>query len=145
MDIAVKAQTFRGRVAKVDENIDYIWDRIKGREEQYSYRINRDSKIFELLKGRVDDETWTYFDMILEEIEKSLPYQQIYIDKSQNKVNEEFDQEELNDIKSKAEMLISMAIAVGNSDYKAIIDNLFLSEPFCKCPSLKEQLMEDYL
>jgi hypothetical protein len=145
MDIAVKAQTFRGRVAKVDEKIDYIWDRIKGREEQYSYRINRDSKIFELLKGRVDDETWTYFDMILEEIEKSLPYQQIYIDKSQNKVNEEFDQEELNDIKSKAEMLISMAIAVGNSDYKAIIDNLFLSEPFCKCPSLKEQLMEDYL
>ena len=145
MDIAVKAQTFRGRVSKVDDKIDYIWDRIKGREEQFSYRINRESKIFELLKGRVDDETWSYFEMVLEEIEKSVPYQQIYIDKSQNKINEEFDQEEINDIKSKAEMFISMAKAVGNNDIKAIIDNLFLSEPFCKVPSIKEQLLEEYL
>ena len=68
-----------------------------------------------------------------------------HIDKSQNKINEEFDQEEINDIKSKAEMFISMAKAVGNNDIKAIIDNLFLSEPFCKVPSIKEQLLEEYL
>ena len=74
MDIAVKAQTFRGRVSKVDDKIDYIWDRIKGREEQFSYRINRESKIFELLKGRVDDETWSFFEMVLEEIEKVFSY-----------------------------------------------------------------------
>lgn len=28
MDLAVKAQTYRGRVEKVDQKVDYIWDRI---------------------------------------------------------------------------------------------------------------------
>ncbi len=145
MDIAVKAQTYRGRIEKVDENTDYIWDRIKGREEQFSYKINRNSRIFDLIKGRIDDETWSYVDMVLEEIENSLPYQQIYIDKSQNKINEDYTAEQQIEIKSKAEMLILMAKATGNTDVKAIIEKLFLSEPFCKCLGLKEQLLEEYL
>lgn len=27
MDVAVRKQTYRGRIAKVDDKIDYIWDR----------------------------------------------------------------------------------------------------------------------
>ena len=144
MDIAVKAQTFRGRVAKVDEDIDYIWDRIKGRGDQYSYKINRSSRIFELIKNKVDDETWAYIDMVLEEIEQSVPFQQIYIDKSQNKIDEEFSEEQISEIKNKAQMLIAMAKATGNTDLTQVIEVLFASEPFCKCPEVKQELLEEY-
>ena len=72
MDVAVRKQTYRGRIAKIDDNIDYIWNRndIRG---DITYRINRNSKIFDLIKDKVDDETWNCLDMVLEEIENSVP------------------------------------------------------------------------
>ena len=143
MDIAVKAQKFRGRVDKNDDKIDYIWLPIKTREEQHSYLINREAKIFDLIRDRVDDETWARIDMVLEEIENSLPYQQIYIDKSQNKIDDTVDDERIAEIEAKARMLIAMALAMGDNSKDTIIDNLFKSEPFNNYPQLKEKLMED--
>lgn len=145
MDIAVKAQTYRGRVEKVDDKIDYIWDRVKGRGEQYTYKINRESRIFELIKDKIDDTTWNYIDMVLEEIEQSVPFQQIYIDKSQNKIDEDLNDEYVAEIKSKAQMLITMSQATGQSDMKSVIEMLFSSEPFCKCEALKQELLEEYV
>ena len=143
MDIAVKAQKFRGRVDKNDDKIDYIWLPIKTREEQHSYLINREAKIFDLIRDRVDDETWARIDMVLEEIENALPYQQIYIDKSQNKIDDTVDDERIAEIEAKARMLIAMAMAMGDNSKDTIIDNLFKSEPFNNYPQLKEKLMED--
>lgn len=143
MDIAIRAQTYRGRIEKIDEHIDYIWDRIKERGDQYSYHINRSSRIFDLIKSKVDDDVWTSIDMVLEEIENSVPYQQIYIDKSQNKISDEIDDERIADIESKGRVLIALALKMGATDKKAAIDKLFLSEPFSKYPALKEKLMEE--
>lgn len=140
MDIAVKAQKFRGRIEKVDDEIDYIWDRIKGRGDNFAYKINRNSKIFNLIHNSVSDEVWSQFDMVLEEIENSLPYQQIYIDKSQNKVDEEIDEERIAEIKAKAEMLLKMAVSFGGSSREDAIEELFKAEPFNHYPQLKEML-----
>ena len=140
MDIAVKAQKFRGRVEKVDDEIDYIWDRIKGRGDNFAYKINRNSKIFNLIHNSVSDEVWSQLDMVLEEIENSLPYQQIYIDKSQNKVDEEIDDERIAEIKAKAEMLLKMAVSFGGSSKEDAIEELFKAEPFNHYPQLKEML-----
>ena len=82
MEFSVKIQNHRGRIAKINDDLDYIWNREKCRDK-YSYSINRNSRIFELLKTNVDDEAMSYFEMVLEEIERSVPYQQIYIDISQ--------------------------------------------------------------
>ena len=140
MDIAVKAQKFRGRLEKVDDDIDYIWDRIKGRGENFTYKINRNSKIFNLIHNSVSDEIWSQFDMVLEEIENSIPYQQIYIDKSQNKVDEEVDDERIAEIKAKAEMLLKMAVSFGGASREDAIEELFKAEPFNHYPQLKEML-----
>ena len=142
MDVAVKAQTFRGRIDKVDDSVDYIWNRIKERDNQYYYRINRDSKIFELIKESVDDDLWSRIDMVLEEIERTVPYQQIYIDKSQNKIVDSTDDEYKAEIEAKAEMLISIAVKIGDSDRNTVIEKLFKSEPFVNYPDLKQKLME---
>lgn len=144
MDIAVKAQKFRGRVDKSDDKIDYIWLPVKTREEQHSYLINRESKIFDLIRDKVDDEIWERIDMVLEEIENSLPYQQIYIDKSQNKIDDTVDDERIAEIEAKARMLITMALSMGDNSQESIINNLFNSEPFNNYPQLKEKLLEEY-
>ena len=141
MDIAVRAQTFRGRVDKPDEKIDYIWLPIKTREEQHVFRINRESRIFDLIRSKVDDETWSRIDMVLEEIEDTLPYQQIYIDKAQNRIDDMVSDERFAELEAKAEMMISIAMNMGDTDRKSAIDRLFLSEPFSKYPDLKEKMM----
>jgi len=148
MDRSAKAQSFRGRVEKVNEKIDYIWDRIEGRGAQFTYRINRESRIFDLIKDKVDDEVWSYIDMILEEIEKAVPYQQIYIDKSQDRIDDPAgrdagkDADRLADIESKALIFISLAEKMGNTDKAAVIEKLFTSEPFINYLELKEKLLE---
>lgn len=140
MDIAVKQQKHRGRIEKVDDNIDYIWDRIKGRGDNFTYKINRNSKIFNLIHDSVSNEIWTQFDMVLEEIESALPYQQIYIDKSQNKVDEEFDEERFAEIKAKAEMLLRIAVDIGGASREEAICELLKAEPFNSFPELKDML-----
>lgn len=140
MDIAVKQQKHRGRIEKVDDNIDYIWDRIKGRGDNFTYKINRNSKIFNLIHDNVSSEVWAQFDMVLEEIESALPYQQIYIDKSQNKVDEEFDEERFAEIKAKAEMLLRIAVDIGGASREEAICELLKAEPFNSFPELKDML-----
>lgn len=142
MDTAIKAQTYRGRIEKVDEQVDYIWDRIKERE-QYIYKINRKSRIFDLLKGHLDDEALSLLDMVLDEIESSIPYQQIYIDKSQNKIDDTVDDERTAEVEAKARILISMALLMGSNTRGQVIENLFLAEPFNKYPAIKEKLLEE--
>ncbi len=144
MNLAIKAQQHRGRIENIDENVDYIWDRIKvPHEEQFFYKINRESKVFDLIKDSVDDETWNRIDMVLDEIENSVPYQQIYIDKSQNKVYDEIDDERVADIKAKAIMLVRIAENLGNQSKEEAIEKLFLSEPFIKYPQIKSSVMEE--
>lgn len=144
MNLAIKAQQHRGRIENVDDNVDYIWDRVKvPHEEQYFYKINRDSKIFSLIKEAVDDETWSRIDMVLDEIENSVPYQQIYIDKSQNKVYDMIDDERLADIKAKAIMLVKITTQMSGQSKEEVVEKLFVSEPFVKYPQLKEKILEE--
>lgn len=138
MDIAVKKQNHRGRIEKVDDEIDYIWDRVQCRDNVFTYKINRKSKIFDLIKDKVSDAVWSNIDMVLEEIESSLPYQQIYIDKSQNKVEEDISEERLAEIKAKAEILVNLALSFGNTTKDKAVEELLKSEPFNQYPQLKE-------
>lgn len=145
MDISIRKQKHKGRRAKPDENIDYIWDRIEERNNTFSYKINRNSRIFDLIKGQVSDEMWAQIDMVLEEIEESVPFQQIYIDKSQDKVEDTVSDERLAEIKSKAQMLVKMAVSMGDTDTETAIQGLMKSEPFNRYPELEETLRKEML
>lgn len=139
MDIAVRAQTYRGRVKKVDESVDYIWNRVEEREGNYRYSINRESAIFDLIKAKVDNETWNRIDMVLEEIESNVPYQQIYIDKSKNQVNEEINFDE-DDIETKARMVIKSIVSLDTCGFDEAVERTFSSEPFCNFPEIKKRI-----
>lgn len=144
MDISVKKQTYRGRIVKADEKIDYIWLRQEDRGV-VTYKINHNSRIFDLLKDKMDDSTRSYLDMVLDEIEANVPYQQIYIDKSQNKLDESFAPEQIAEIADKARILIDMAKNMGNDSFESIINRLWESEPFNKIPDLKKTMLEEFI
>lgn len=146
MDMAVKVQTHRGRVAQVDDGRDYIWTRIEGRESKFYYKINRDSKIFQLLQDGVDDEVMGRIEMVLEEIEHSVPYQQIYIDSSQNALDENENEERLKDIENKALMVLLNILKLSPAeDARVAVDKLFNAEPFCKHLELKETVYNNFV
>lgn len=144
MDRSVQKQTYRGRVAKVDEDMDYVWERISLREGLFTYRINRNSRVFDLIKEKISEDALSYLDMLLEEIENNVPYQQIYIDKSQNVIDEEVTDERKADVEAKAEVMIRFALSAGAVDINGMIDRLFLSEPFSNFPGLKDKLKENH-
>ncbi len=140
MDIAVRAQTYRGRVQNVNDSIDYIWNRVKGRDDSYSYSINRNSIIFDLVKSKVNDDTWNYIEMVLDEIERAVPYQQIYIDKSQNKVIEKTQIDVVEDIETKAKIILRMIMSIDGCSESEAIERVFSAEPFNNYPEIKEKL-----
>jgi hypothetical protein len=140
MEFSVKIQNHRGRIAKIEDGLDYIWNRIEGRDKNFMYAINRDSRIFGLLKDHVDDEAMSRFEMVLEEIERSIPYQQIYIDISQDIVDEVDDAERLKDIENKGIIWVKHVLELELHTQNQAIDLLFKSEPFCKHPEMKANL-----
>lgn len=140
MDFSVKIQNHRGRINKISDDLDYIWNRIEGREKKYMYSINRESRIFGLLKENVDDEAMSRFEMVLEEIERSIPYQQIYIDISQDIVDEIDDTDRLIDIENKGIIWVKHMLELELHTIKQSIDLLFKSEPFCKHPEIKPNM-----
>ena len=142
MDIAVRKQTYRGRIKKIDDKIDYIWQ-IKENRGKTEYVINRDSLIFELIRSKVDDEVWSYIDSVLEEIERSIPFQQIYIDMARHNVEDTVDEERLAEVADKARILISLTLKVSGDTREQVIDRIMQSEPFSKYPDLRNMLMEE--
>ena len=145
MDVATKAEKYRGRRASISSKTDYVWSRTECRGA-YTYSINRDSRIFDLIKCKVDSTTWQYIDMVLEEIEKNVPYQQIYIDKSTNSILQPDESESrFADVRDKAKMLIKMLIDIEGVSFTEAKDKVFLSEPFVNFLEIKDKIMEDEL
>ena len=143
LDFSVRQQTYRGRTEKVNDKIDYIWDRKRGRNNTFFYLINRESNLFKFIREKMTEEDYNYLEILLTEIEKNLPIQQLYIDKSNESIAtpEETD-ERLDDLYQMAITLASTMMNIRSDGWKAIINDLMNSEPWCKYPSVKDKLLE---
>ena len=142
MDASIKKQQYRGRIAKVDENLEYIWNRTENRG-QYTYSINRESKIFKLLESHLDEDAKSYLDIVLAEIEKNIPFHQIYLDKSKNIIDETDNDERIAEIVNNARMMLPVVMKLNVSLSKEqAVENIFKSEPFCKHSELKQKILE---
>lgn len=142
MDISVRQQTHRGSKNNINDNIDYLWNRIEGRDSHFFYEINRDSKLFKFVEQQIPDEAKSYVDMLVEEIERNIPIQQMYIDQANNSIIPKEAEDRENDILQEAIMMVNFAKQF--KEPKEIIDTLFSSEPFCNFESIKEKLYKHY-
>ncbi len=146
LDISVVKQTHRGRKTKVNDDIDHIWDRMEGRSKTYYYQINRDSKFIKYILNKVSEEDVVYIDMLLSEIEKTIPLQQIYLDKSNSCIQEteENDDVRLDRIFQSAILMIDMYQNMMTQSPDKLIDTIMKSEPFCLFPNLRIKLRSHY-
>lgn len=142
MDISVRQQTHRGRKNNIDEKIDYLWNRIEGRDSHFFYEINRESKLFKFVEEQIPEEAKSYVDMLLEELERNVPIQQMYIDQANNSIIPKEAEDRENDILQEAIMMVNFAKVF--KDPKEIIDALMTSQPFCEFEGLKEKLYKHY-
>lgn len=140
MNLSVKQQTHRGRKANVNEKIDYIWSRIQCRDNQFTYEINRESQFINLIKQKLTDDDMDYLEMFIEEIERNLPVQQIYIDRANNEYTENEIDDRDSDLKQKAIIMAQTALQYGDKSVKEIIETIMSSEPFCYSKNLEAEL-----
>ena len=144
LEFSVRQQTFRGRTEKVNDDIDYIWNRNRGRNNTFFYQINRESRLFKFVRNKMNEEDYSYLEMLLTEIENNLPIQQLYIDKSNESIvaPEETD-ERLDDVYQMAVTLATTMMSIRTDGWDAIINDLMNSEPWCKYPTLKDKLLKE--
>ena len=144
LGISVTKQTHRGRRQKVDENIDYIWDRIEGRDKNFYYRVNRESELFKFVFSRLAEEDVEYVRMLVSEIEKNVPMQQIYLDKSNDSLIVEEDEHREDEVYQLAVTMVDAGKRLSPLPINQLIENLWKSEPFCQYEQLRIRLKEYY-
>ena len=143
LDFSVRQQTHRGRIKNTDDNIEYIWNRKEGRNNTFFYEINRESKLFQFVRNKMSEEDYVYLDMLLAEIEKNIPIQDLYIDKSKDAiVLPENSDERMDDVFQKAITLAAELLKIRSDGWDSIIEDLMKSEPFCKYPTIKDKLLK---
>ncbi len=140
LEISTRQQTHRGRKEAVDDNVEYIWERMRGRNDHFYYQINRDGNLYQMIRDKMTDEDATYFDMFLKEVERNFPIQQMYVDKS----NECIDIVESEDRKGELyELGITMVSNIGkqfNKPYAEVIELVMKMEQFSPYPELSIEL-----
>ena len=143
LEISVNQQTYRGRTRNVNDNLDYIWERKEGRNNTFFYQINRASKLYQYIREKMSDNDITYLDMLVTEIEKNIPIQQMYIDKSNEAITIEETDSRLDDVFQMAVAMAKTLISLRTDSIESIIEDLMKSEPFCHYPKLKDLLTKD--
>lgn len=144
LEISVNQQTYRGRTAKIDDDIDYIWDRKEGRNNTYFYQINRESKLYKFVREKISDSDYNYLEILLTEIERNIPTQQMYIDKSNEAIFVEETDSRFDDVFQIAVSIVATLKSASTQSYEDIINGLMKSEPFCKYPKLRVKLIENF-
>lgn len=143
MDISVKKQTHRGRVENIDD-IDYIWDRMEGRGQTYYYQINRDNKVFQMVRNKMSEEDYGLLELLLKEIEQNVPTHQIYLDKSNDAISTEEPDNRLDEVFQLGVYMINAGKMFGDKKVKDIISDLMKIEPFCKYKEIENKLLDNY-
>ena len=141
LDISTTKQTHRGRKEKTEEDKDFIWDRFQDRNDCFYYQINRTSKLFQFVREQLSEEDYNLFQLFIGEIEKNLPIQQIYIDKSNEKISTEVEDSRIDDVYQMSIQLITQIQKITNQTYQEIIPDVMKSEPFCNYEIIKDRLI----
>ncbi len=106
--------TYRGRKENPNPGIDYIWERIKKREE-VSYVINRNIPQLRMLQSTLDDEQAKLLDTVISSIEQGFPKNAYYLDAAKGMLGNEEDksQERVEELWSQLQIQLDYAKAQG--------------------------------
>ncbi len=136
--------TYRGRKEKKNDEIDYIWERIKKRDS-YKYVINRDIPQFKLLEETLDDDQIKMFNKVIEVIEESFPVAALYVDAAKGDVDSKSDKEHNEEVEEVWENLLIQIEYIKTHHlpvleyYKAFQK----TEPFCNYKEIIDRIQKE--
>ena len=92
----------------------------------------------------MSEEDYGYFEIFINEIEKNIPIQQMYIDQSNDAITVEDSDNRFDDVFQLGITMVEMLRRLGKKSILDIVDDLMKSEPFCNYENLKNKLIENY-
>ncbi len=135
--------TFRGRKEKTNNDIEYIWEKIKVRDG-YRYLINRNIPQIKMLEETLDDKQIKMLDSIMNRFEESFPSAALYADYAKGNI-----EESKSDDSEKCEELwndLQRQIDYVKNNNLDIINyyNMFLNvEPYCNYSEVQNKIKEE--
>lgn len=133
---------YRGRKIRSD-NIIHSWERVRGREGIF-YRINRGHPIIKTIFTKLDSNTLSLFQMVLDTLEATFPADALYADMASDhriNMNDEGINEKLKDL---ADHLLKAASNIQGGE-KRLLSELHMLDPFCLYPDLTNEIVRGYL
>lgn len=131
-----KVHEYRGR--KINNDINYIWDRIETRNKCYEYKINREMPQLKMLESSLNNEQLRLLLVIIENIENYFPIHSVYLDEAKGNISLESNENIDNLIN---EIKIQLRYCEENNlDSQIMLKELLKTEPYCNYRELKEIL-----
>lgn len=130
--------TFRGK-KETSDKVEHVWSRIKTPKNGVIYEINRDHPIIERIVEE-NPSAKACLEMLLKQIERSIPLNQLYVDlNNDEKIENETETEEA-EVKA---MLEQMLAAMPSSILRIeMLNRLEHTEPFCMHPEMIKALKQ---
>jgi hypothetical protein len=133
-----RVYTYRGRKAN-DDSFVHLWDRVEQRDG-IEYKINRQHPIMTAVLNALDGAESQLFESLLQNLEKLLPAEALYLDMASNprSVVREYDEseEELFDLAGR------LKDACRDDEQRALLlQNLCILEPFVHYPDVTRSIL----
>lgn len=125
---------YRGR--KINNNVNYIWDRIEMRDNCYEYKINREMPQLKMLETSLNDKQLKLLSVIIENIENYFPIHSIYLDGAKGDINLDT-KEDIDNLFNEIKVQLKFCEEHG-LDSQIVLKELLKTEPYCKYEKLKE-------
>ncbi len=136
--------TFRGRNEKKNDDIYYVWERVKLRDS-CKYVINRDIPQLKLLEDTLDNDQIKMLDSVIKSLEESFPVASLYVDAAKGNVDDGKKSDTNEEIEAMWDELQNQ-IEYIKSNHLAVLDyyKAFQKvEPYCNYPIIKERIQKE--
>lgn len=130
---------FRGK-RETSDNIEHIWNRLKTRDKGIVYEINRQHALIQQLleeSGKLK----TKVEMLLKNIERTIPLNQLYIDLNNDEKIENDSELEENEIRQTLRQML--LFIPGKAERKEFLQKLEHTEPFCCHSELVQKMLKE--
>ncbi len=124
-----------------DENA--IWQKSLTREKRAVYRINRDSPLVRQILQSVDSSDVSKIGLLLDSIEKSIPFHDMYTDEANDNIEVELTDEDKAQLVANAIFLIQEQEKIGTFPVEQRIERIMSIDPFRQFPWLAALLKKE--
>lgn len=143
MNTSIKRSTHRTTLKNRD--ITHLWETHQNRDKKLVFKVNRKSAIFQNLSQNISESDMIFVEDFIEYLEKSLPYQDLYVEQANNNISIELDEYEMSKmISGSIQFSKNIARLSPSLEAKVIVEKVCNIEPFSKYTFVRKELEKYY-